>query len=134
MLSAMTKSVQGMRVQGERINVIAQNIANASSLPASPEEDPYRRKVILFENEYNRDFGHEVVKVAGIETDDSDFGQKFDPSHPAANENGYVRTTNVQALIELQDMKEARRTYEANLGMISQMREMYTRTIDLLRT
>ncbi len=128
----MTISVHGMKVQGDRINLIAQNIANAGSLPTNPNDQPYRRQVIFFENDFDRELGLEVVKVDKIDLDDSPFGQRYEPGHPAANANGYVQTPNVKTLIEMQDMKEARRSYEANLGMITQATQMYSRTVDLL--
>lgn len=133
-LTAMKISVSGMKAQGERINVIAQNIANAGTLPGSPEEEPYRRKIITFENEFNRELNAELVVLDDIDEDKrSDFGLEYMPNHPAADENGYVQTPNVQSLVEMQDMKEAQRSYEANLGMVTQAREMYMRTVDLLR-
>lgn len=133
-MTAMQISVSGLRAQGDRINVIAQNIANGSSLPASPEDEPYRRKIIVFKNEFDKELGAEKVVLERIEPDTrSDFGREYRPNHPAADEQGYVQTPNVKSLIELQDMKEAQRSYEANLGMVTQARDMYMRTIDLLR-
>lgn len=132
-LTAMQISVSGLKAQGDRINVIAQNIANSSSLPTEPGEEPYRRKIISFKNEYDRELGADKVVLDEIKTDESSpFGQEYRPGHPAADENGYVQTPNVSSLIEVQDMKEAQRSYEANLGMVTQAREMYMRTVDLL--
>ena len=134
MYDAMTISAYGMRAQGERTRVISENIANAGTAPLTPEEEPYSRKVITFKNEMDRQYGHNLVKVEDI-TDDrrQDFDLKFMPDHPGANEAGYVRMPNVNLLIELNDMREAQRSYEANLGMIEQSRTMMFRTIDLLR-
>ena len=134
MLDALVISSHGMRVQGERTRVISENIANASTAGVTPEEEPYSRKVITFKNYLDRDYGHRVVKVEDI-TDDrrEEFPLKFMPDHPAADPEGYVRMPNVNMLVELNDMREAQRSYEANLGMIEQSRSMAFRTIDLLR-
>lgn len=132
-LTAMSISVSGLRAQGDRINVIAQNIANSTSVPTEPGEEPYRRKIIVFKNEFDRELQADVVVLDEIEDDTrTPFNQEYNPSHPAADANGYIQTPNVNGLIELQDMQEAQRTYEANLGMITQAREMYQRTVDLL--
>ena len=134
MFDAMTISAYGMKAQGERTRVISENIANANTTGLTPEEEPYSRKVITFKNELDRQYDHRVVKVEDI-TDDrrQDFTLKFMPDHPAANAEGYVKMPNVNMLIELNDMREAQRSYEANLGMIENSRTMMLRTIDLLR-
>lgn len=134
MFDAMTISAFGMRAQGERTRVISENIANASTAALTPESDPYARKVITFKNELDREYGHKTVKVEDI-TDDrrDDFPLKYMPDHPGADASGYVKMPNVNTLIELNDMREAQRSYEANLGMIEQSRSMMLRTIDLLR-
>lgn len=134
MFDAMTISAYGMRAQGERTRVISENIANANTTALTSEGDPYSRKVITFKNELDRQYDHRVVKVEDI-TDDrrSDFTLKYMPDHPAANAEGYVKMPNVNMLIELNDMREAQRSYEANLGMIENSRTMMFRTIDLLR-
>ncbi len=134
MFDAMTISAYGMRAQGERTRVIAENIANASTGALTPDTDPYARKVITFRNELNREHGHKVVNVEDI-TDDrrEEFPLKFMPDHPGANAEGYVKMPNVSTLIEMNDMREAQRSYEANLGMIENSRTMMFRTIDLLR-
>jgi flagellar basal-body rod protein FlgC len=134
MFDAMTISAYGMRAQGERTRIISENIANAGTAALTPEEDPYARKVITFKNELDRQHGHNVVKVEDITEDRrQDFQLKYMPDHPGANEAGYVKMPNVNLLIELNDMREAQRSYEANLGMIEQSRSMMFRTIDLLR-
>jgi flagellar basal-body rod protein FlgC len=134
MSDAMVISSHGMRVQGERTRVISENIANASTGALTPEEEPYSRKVITFKNELDRKDHLRKVKVEDI-TDDrrEDFPLKYMPDHPGANEAGYVKMPNVNMLIELNDMREAQRSYEANLGMIENSRTMMFRTIDLLR-
>ena len=134
MLDAMTISAYGLRAQGERTRVISENIANASTGALTPEGEPYSRKVITFKNAMDREHGHRTVKVEDI-TDDrrSEFPLKYMPDHPGANEAGYVKMPNVNTLIEMNDMREAQRSYEANLGMIENSRTMMFRTIDLLR-
>lgn len=134
MFDAMTISAYGMRAQGERTRVIAENIANASTGALTPESEPYARKVITFKNSMDREYGHRIVEVEDITEDRRDeFPLKFMPDHPGANEAGYVRMPNVNTLIEMNDMREAQRSYEANLGMIENSRTMMFRTIDLLR-
>ncbi len=130
----MSISAHGMRAQGERIRVISENVANVGIAGNTPEADPYQRKTISFKNELDRELGHKVVKVDEIEDDlDTPFPEKYMPDHPVADERGYVRMPNVNLLIELSDMREAQRSYEANMGMLTQSREMAESTIDLLR-
>lgn len=129
----MTVASSGLQAQSKRMKVIAENIANASTTPASPNELPYQRQVVTFKNEFDRTQGVYKVKVAGVQRDNSDFVRKYDPSHPAADANGYVLTPNVKTLLESMDMKQAQRSYEANLNVIESSRTMLSRTIDLLR-
>lgn len=123
----------GMRVQGERLRIISQNIANADSLPQDPNGKPYRRQVISFKNTLDRATGLNIVKVNKVRPDQSDFGRRFEPSHPAADADGYVLTPNVNTLVEMMDMREAQRSYEANLNVIKSSRTMLMSTIDVLR-
>lgn len=123
----------GMNVQSQRLRLIAENIANADSTALSPNEEPYRRQTLIFKNELDKNLGFETVKVAKRTKDMSDFGLKYDPTHPAADEKGYIRMPNVNAIIEMVDMKEARRGYEANLSVVEVSKAMVARTIDLLR-
>jgi len=134
LFSTLTTSAFGMRAQGERTRVISENIANANTAANTPGGEPYSRKVITFKNELDRTYGQKLVKVEDI-TDDKrgEFPLKYMPDHPGADENGYVKMPNVNMLIEINDMREAQRSYEANLGMIEQTRSMMSRTIDLLR-
>lgn len=113
--------------------MIAENIANADSTGRSPEEDPYRRQVMIFKNEFDKALGFETVKVAKRTRDMSDFNLKYDPSHPAADEKGYIRMPNVNTIVEMVDMREARRGYEANLSMVEVAKAMVNRTLELLR-
>ena len=134
LFSTLTISSHGMRAQGERIRVVAENIANASSAPQAPGEDPYTRQVITFKNVMDRELGHRVVEVDDVEkVKENKFVEKYMPDHPAADPNGYVKMPNVNSLIEMMDMREAQRSYEANLGMVEQSRDMMLRTIDVLR-
>lgn len=134
-LNAMTISAQGMRVQGTRVRMISENIANADTTGLTPGADPYQRQTISFKNEMDRELGFRTVQVNKIGVDEtSDFGLEYLPDHPAANAEGYVKTPNVNAMLEMMDVREAQRSYEANLGMIEQTRSMVARTIDLLRT
>jgi len=133
LISSLKISAAGMRAQGTRLRVISQNIANANSLATEPGQEPYRRKNVLFENVLNKELGVELVRVKRLGEDDSEFGERLDPKHPAANEAGYVQTPNVNTLVEVMDMREAQRSYEANLTAIRSARSMMQRTIDLLR-
>ncbi|MBP2297203.1 MULTISPECIES: flagellar basal body rod protein FlgC [Azospirillum] len=123
----------GLQAQGTRLRVIAENIANADSTAATAGGDPYRRKTISFDTAMDRASGSEVVKVKQIGRDRSDFQLVFDPSHPAADDKGYVKRPNVQPLIEMMDMREASRSFEASVNVIEQSRSMMGRMIDLLR-
>ena len=134
LMQAMEIASKGMRAQGVRMRVISENIANAETTGKSPEELPYRRQLVTFKNLLDRKVGVKHVEVDDIVTDDSDFRMKYDPEHPAADERGYIRLPNVNALVEMMDMREAQRTYEANLGVISMTRSMLNRAIDLLRS
>ncbi len=131
---AMVISAYGMRAQGERTRIISENIANSATAPLNPNGEPYARKVITFKNEMDRNYDTRLVKVEDIASDKrGEFPLKYMPDHPGANEAGYVKMPNVNILIEMNDMREAQRSYEANLGMIEQSRSMAMRTIDLLR-
>jgi flagellar basal-body rod protein FlgC len=122
-----------MRVQGERLRVISENIANVDSVSEVPGGDPYRRKTITFQNALNRELGIDLVKVKKVGLDPSEFTRKYDPNNPAADKSGYVKLPNVNALIEMGDMREAQRSYEANLKVVEVARGMLQRTIDILR-
>lgn len=131
--NVMTIASSGLRAQSTRMKVVAENIANASTTPSSPNEKPYQRQVVTFENEFNRALGAYEVKVAGVKKDKSEFIKKYDPSHPAADKNGYILTPNVQTILESMDMRQAQRSYEANLSVIEASRTMLSRTINLLQ-
>ncbi len=131
---AMTISAHGMKAQSNRVRIIAENMANSSTAANSPNEDPYARKIITFKNEMDRNAGMELVNVDKIKEDTRNpFILKYNPDHPGANPQGYVKMPNIDPIIETMDMREAQRTYEANLGMIDQSKTMIMQTIDLLR-
>jgi flagellar basal-body rod protein FlgC len=133
LFDSMFISASGMRVQGERLRVIAENLANVDSVGETPGADPYRRKTVTFRNQLDREMGVDLVKVAKVGTDQSDFRKKYEPGNPAADKDGYVSLPNVNALVEMTDMREAQRSYEANLKVIEASRTMLSRTIDVLR-
>ena len=134
LLKTIKISAAGMRAQGLRMKTIAENIANAESLSPTPGGDPYRRKIVTFRNVLDRKLGVELVTVRDIEFDKSDFKKRFDATHPAADKDGYVRMPNVSSLVEMMDMREAQRSYRANLRIIEVAKSMLSRTIDLLRS
>lgn len=133
LMDTLTISGAGMKAQSDRLRVISQNIANAESTGTRPGEEPYRRKTISFETHMNRQAGYDTVETKKIGTDPSPFNMKYDPSHPAANAQGYVEMPNVNPIIEMMDMREARRGYEANMNMVESSRSMMSQTINLLR-
>jgi flagellar basal-body rod protein FlgC len=133
LMDSLAISAAGMRVQGERLRVISENIANADSVSEVRGGNPYRRKTITFQNELDRQSGLDLVKVKKVGLDPSEFTRKYDPNNPAADNQGYVKLPNVNALIEMSDMREAQRSYEANLKVVEVARGMLQRTIDILR-
>jgi len=131
--SSMFVSAAGMKAQGERIKLISQNIANSDSTAQTPGGEPFRRKVLTFKNYLDRNVDARIVKVDKIGSDKSDFELRYDPGHPAANGDGYVLMPNVNTMIEMGDMREAQRSYEANLSVIDISRTLMMRTIQILR-
>ena len=134
LIKSIKISAAGMQAQGTRLRVISENLANSDSLAERPGEQPYRRKLASFASELNRKLGVHLVTVGRARTDPSEFGVKYDPDHPGADATGYVRLPNVSALIETMDMREAQRSYEANLMAIDAAKRMMMRTIDLLKS
>ncbi len=133
LINSIMIAASALKAQSGRMRVISENIANASSTSQTPGGDPYQRRLVTFEQELNRELGVHEVRVGRIALDDSDFGLKFDPGHPGADESGYVKVSNVNTLIEMMDMREAQRSYEANLNVIRSSRTMASRTLDILR-
>ena len=133
LLRTLRISAAGMKAQGTRLRIISENVANADSLPTSPGGLPYRRKVVTFKNELDRNIGVEKVAVDRIRVDKSDFQRKYDPSHPAADAQGYVLAPNVNSLMEMMGMREAQRSYESNMSVIKTSKTMLQDTILLMR-
>lgn len=133
LVNAMRVASSGMKAQSERLRVVAENIANADDTAATPGGTPYRRKTISFKNELDREMGIDVVKVNKFGVDNSEFNKKYDPSHPAADEDGYVLYPNVNPISEAIDAKEAQRGYEANLNIIEVSKDMISQTLRILQ-
>lgn len=133
LVNSLHIAAAGMKAQSDRLRIVSENIANADSLGTKPGEAPYRRKVVSFKNELDREMGVDMVRVHKYGFDDSEFGKRYDPGHPAADAEGYVLTPNVNSIMEMVDMKEARRGYEANLNVIEVSKGMLQRTVDMLR-
>ena len=131
--NALSISARGMDVQTSRLRVIAENLANQDSTGSTKGADPYRRKTITFEDKLDRALGQDTVRVKEIGKDKSDFPLRFDPSNPAANAAGYVKLPNVNSFTEVMDMREAQRSYSANMSVMQVTRSMLTRTIDMLK-
>lgn len=129
----MQISASAMRAQGMRLRVVAENLANANSTGETPNDPPYRRQVVTFRSAFDREVGADTVRVGNIRPDPSAFSRRYEPGHPSADESGYVQYPNVNSLIEMMDMREAQRSYEANLSIIETSRTMLVRTIELLR-
>ena len=133
-LKTMAIAASGLRAQAGRMRIISENIANADSTPSSPGGQPYRRKIPTFQSEVDRTLDVKLVELGKTRTDNSEFRLKYEPGHPAADKNGNVRYPNVNPLLEMTDMREAQRSYEANINVISAARHMLQRTIDILKT
>ncbi len=123
----------GLHAQSARMRVIAENLANADSAARTPEEDPFRRRIPTFNAVFDREMDAYNVRMGRTVLDQSAFESKYQPGHPAADERGYVRYPNIDPLIEMADMREAQRTYEANLNVVSSTRAMFGQTLDILR-
>ncbi|MGX7707161.1 flagellar basal body rod protein FlgC [Methylobacterium sp. Gmos1] len=134
LLAASRLASAGLEAQSLRMRVVSENLANAQSTGTEPGSDPYSRKTVTFKAELDRAVGAASVRVREIDTDKAPFRVEYDPSNPAADQKGNVKLPNVNALIEMADMREANRSYEANLQVIKQARAMVASVIDLLRT
>lgn len=132
--SALKVAASGMAAQSERLRVVSENLANAQSTGDTPGAEPYRRKTITFAAELDRATGVSTVDVTSVSKEPGEFPVEFQPGHEAADENGYVKMPNVNVLIEMADMREANRGYEANLQVIKQARDLISMTIDLMRS
>lgn len=132
-LSSLKIAASGLTAQTARMRVIAENIANADSTGKTPDADPYRRRIPTFQAVMDPEIGADTVKVGNIAEDMSDFESRYEPGNPAADKNGYVKYPNVDTLMETVDMREAQRTYEANLDVVTVTKQMVGRTIDILK-
>ena len=132
-IKSISIAASGLRAQAGRMRIISENIANADSTGKIAGADPYRRKVPTFRSELDRSLGAQVVAMGRVRPDNSDFKTKYEPGHPAADANGQVKYPNVNSLVEMTDMREAQRSYEANLNVIGATRRMIQRTIDILK-
>lgn len=133
LVKALKVSASGLRAQTMRMRVSSENMANADTMGEAAGGDPYRRKTISFKNVLDKTINAKTVAVAQVGVDKTDFEQRYDPGHPAADANGYVKLPNVKSMVELMDIREAQRSYEANLGAIEAAKNMLSRAIDLLR-
>jgi flagellar basal-body rod protein FlgC len=132
-LKSLNIAASGLRAQAGRMRIISENIANADSTGQSPGADPYRRKVPTFSAQLDRALDANVVSLGRVRPDTSDFRVKYEPGHPAADANGYVKYPNVNSLVEMTDMRDAQRSYEANLNIVTATRRMIERTLDILK-
>lgn len=132
-LASLKVAASGMTAQNARMRIIAENIANADSAGKTPTEDPYRRRIPTFSAVMDPETGAEEVQVGRVAQDMSDFQSRYEPGHPAADKNGYVKYPNVDTLVEAMDMREAQRTYEANLNVVTVTKQMVGRTLDILK-
>jgi flagellar basal-body rod protein FlgC len=130
---AISISASGLAAQSARLRVVAENIANRDSTGESPGADPYRRRIVTFASRMDRTMGERVPVARSPGEDPSPFQQRFEPGHPAANTDGYVKISNVNSLIEMMDMREAQRSFSGNLAVIETTRGMLVRTLELLR-
>ena len=134
LVASLKVAASGLEAQSTRIRIVSENLANARSTGDTPGADPYRRKTITFAAELDRKSGAALVEIERLGVDESDFTAEFDPGNPAADEKGMVKLPNVNMLVEMADMREANRSYEANLQTIKQARELISMTIDLMRS
>ena len=131
--TSMQIAASGMRVQSDRMKVIAENIANADSTASTPGGDPYRRKVSTVTTDFDSELGVNLVKSGKTVEDKSDFRSQYDPGNPNADKQGYVKLPNVDSLVEIMDMRDAQRSYEADLTMMQTSKQMMASTVDLLK-
>jgi flagellar basal-body rod protein FlgC len=132
LIDSMSEAAKGMKVQGVRMRVISENMANAETTATEKGGDPYQRKVVTFKNVLDKTNGQKEVAVDKVSSDNSDFIMKYDPTHPNADANGYIKMPNVNPLVEMMDMREAQRSYEANLGVIDVSKQMVSETLEQL--
>lgn len=132
--AALKVAASGLGAQSERVRIVSENLANAQSTGKAPGSEPYQRKTITFQAALDRASGGSFVNISNIARDQTAFPLTFDPGHQAANEQGYVKMPNVNVLVEMADMREATRSYEANVQVVKQARDLISMTIDLMRS
>ena len=132
-IRSLAIAASGLHAQLGRMRIITENLANADSTAAAPGGDPYRRKIVTFNSELDNALGADVVKLGPVQSDNSDFRVRHEPGNPAADANGNVKYPNVNSLVELSDLRDAPRSYEADLNVITATRRMLQRTIDILK-
>jgi flagellar basal-body rod protein FlgC len=132
-LKSIGIAASGLRAQAGRMRIISENIANADSTASNPKGDPYRRKIPTFRSEMDRALEAQVVQLGRVATDQTEFRSKYEPGHPAADANGNVKYPNVNSLVEMTDMRDAQRSYEANVNVIGATRRMIQRTLEILK-
>jgi len=133
LVASLKVAASGLEAQSTRIRIVSENLANARSTGDTPGADPFRRKTVTFAAELDRATNASLVEVERLGFDEGVFSTEYDPGNPAADEKGFVKMPNVNVLIEMADMREANRSYEANLQSIKQSRDLISATIDLLR-
>jgi flagellar basal-body rod protein FlgC len=133
-MKSIAIAASGLRAQAGRMRILSENIANADSTAPTPGADPYRRKIPTFSSELDRSLDAQLVTLGRVKTDPSEFRLKHEPGHPSADQNGNVKYPNVNSLVEMMDMREAQRSYEANVNVITASRRMIARTIEILKS
>lgn len=130
---SMAVAASGLRAQTQRMKVIAENIANANSTATTPGGDPYRRKIATMKPDFDRELGATLVESGKPVLDRTDFKSRYDPGNPNADAKGYVKLPNVDSLVEIMDMREAQRSYQADLTVMDATKQMLAKTVDLLK-
>jgi flagellar basal-body rod protein FlgC len=133
LMRSLAIAASGLKAQAGRMRIISENLANADSTGSKPGADPYRRKIVSFDKKFDRELEAQTVSLGKVARDKTPFQSKYDPGNPAADPTGNVKLPNVNPLVEQMDMREAQRSYEANLNVVSATRRMITRTLDMLR-
>jgi flagellar basal-body rod protein FlgC len=133
-IKSIAVAATGIRAQSGRMRIISENLANADSIATSAGGDPYRRRIVTFHAELDRDLDAHVVRLGRVEGDKSDFRMRHEPDNPMADAKGDVKYPNVNTLVEMTDLRDAQRSYEANLNVITATRRMLQRTLDILKT
>jgi flagellar basal-body rod protein FlgC len=133
-IKSIAIAASGMKAQSGRMRIISENVANADSTATSPGGDPYRRRIVTFHSVLDRELNANMVEVGRVATDGSDFRIRHEPDNPMANAKGDVKYPNVNPLVEMSDFRDAQRSYEANINVITATRRMLQRTLDILKT